>query len=685
MDASLSLPDRSAEKRAGFLLIEAIDRLSELTGSLATLAILTMMSIVCWAVFSRYVLGEPTSWVTEIATYVLVGMVFVGLAAAQKSGSHIQVELVANALPAPLREAVDITANWIGLFFAVFATWQMIVFNGQEYVHDTRDWGLLGTPQWLPELAVSIGYVAFSLAIVADICRARPPATRRAAWVLPATALALSAVLVALGTRHASIAGTRFDWGSVAIVVAFLVAMPAWSGLRIAAAATASVAALAALFWWAHAFSLLAIGMLLIAALLFLLLLGVRIALALGIVGMMGLYFLLPLPQLSLLAERSWSSVNSFTLTAVPMFVLMGGFLWQSGVTTDMFDALVRWFGRTPGGLAHASVGASAIFAAVSGSSVATAATLGAVACPEMVRRGYSARLTYGVVAAGATLGIMIPPSIPMIIYGSTVGANVTVLCIAGIVPGLILMLGFMAGVLVWSIAAPGASPAGQRYSIGAKLRGSTGMVPFSLVIVAVLGSLYAGIATPTEAGAIGAAASMLLCLQRGKLGWTTLYGTALEAARITSFLLLIVVGASILSWACDYLRLPRTLVATIEAAGLAPWVVMTVIAGIYLVLGMFIDSISMMLMTLPVAYPIVASLGFDAIWFGIFLVVMIEVGLVTPPVGMVLFVLRGFSGQVKLKEIALGVLPFIAIILSFVVLMYAFPEIVHWLPDRVE
>ena len=184
-----------------------------------------------------------------------------------------------------------------------------------------------------------------------------------------------------------------------------------------------------------------------------------RIALALGLTGMLGLYFLLPQAQLSLLAERSWSSVNAFALTAVPMFVLMGSLLLRSGVSTELFDALMRWFGRLPGGIAYASVGAATIFAAVSGSSIATAATLGAIACPEMVKRGYSIRLTYGVVAAGATLGILIPPSIAMIIYGTTVGAPVTVLFIAGIVPGLLLTLAFMAGVLVWSKLVAGAAP----------------------------------------------------------------------------------------------------------------------------------------------------------------------------------------------------------------------------------
>ena len=442
---------------------------------------------------------------------------------------------------------------------------------------------------------------------------------------------------------------------------------------------------LAFIFLWARDLSLLPVGLLLVVAMLVLLLMGVRIAMTLGAIGMFGLYFLLPDPQLSLMAERSWNSLNNFTLTAVPMFVLMGALLLRSGVTTDLFDTLLRWMGRWPGGIAHASVGACGVFAAVSGSSLATAATMGTVACPEMIRRGYSARLTYGVVAAGGTLGILIPPSIAMIIYGTTVGAPITVLFIAGIVPGILLMLSMMAVVAVWAILIEGSAPRGDVYTWGEKFKSLFGVLPFLVLIIAVLGSLYAGIATPTEAGALGAVVALLLCIQRRQISWQMLYDCSLETVKVTSMLLFIVVGASILSWLFDYLRLPRTMVEVVVAAELAPWVVMGIIGLIYIVLGMFIDPISMMLMTLPVTFPIVQALGFDAIWFGIALVMMIEVGLITPPVGIILFVLRGISGDVPLKEIVYGVLPFVGIILANVILIYFFPEIVSWLPAQME
>jgi tripartite ATP-independent transporter DctM subunit len=677
--------DSSMGSETDDVVVRWIDRVSEASGVLSALALLVIAAITCFDVFARYVFNEPTYWAPEIATYLLVGMTFMGLAAAERSGSHIRVELLLGFLEPGMRRRVELVATWLGLLFVVVAAWQMIGFNHQEYVNDTRDWGLLATPQWLPQLPVSIGYVAFILAILADGYRLRPPRAQLARWSVPAIAIVLALVLYAFGPSLVKIEGTRLDWGSFSIASAVVLASAAWSGLRTALTVLVIILIAALSFWWARGLSLMPVTLLLIALLLFLLLLGVRIALALGLTGMFGLYFLLPQPQLLLLAERSWTSVNSFSLTAVPMFVLMGGLLLRSGVSTEMFDALMRWFGRVPGGIAYASVGAATIFAAVSGSSLATAATLGTVACPEMTRRGYSIRLSYGVVAAGATLGILIPPSIAMIIYGTTVGAPVTVLFIAGIVPGLGLTLAFMAGVLVWSKLVPGAAPRGEAYTMAAKVRALLGTLPFVVLIVAVLGSLYAGIATPTEAGAIGAAVALVLCLLRRRLSAAALYEIALETVRVTAFLLLIVVGASILSWVFDFLRLPRTMVALVEAADLASWVVVAAIGLIYVVLGMFIDPISMMLMTLPVTFPIISSLGFDAIWFGVALVLMIEVGLITPPVGIVLFVLRGIGQSVPLKEIVYGVLPFVFIILAFLVLLYLFPEIVAWLPSRME
>ncbi|WEX08077.1 TRAP transporter large permease subunit [Chelativorans sp. AA-79] len=664
--------------------VTLIDRVSDATGYLSALALIVMTSIVCFEIFSRYVLNDPTYWGTDIATYILIGMTFLGLAQAQKAGDHVQVELVLANLAADWRRVFEIFANWLGLVFVLFTGWQMVIFNYQEYVNDTRDWGLLGTPQWIPQVPVSIGYAAFALAIFGDILRSSKP-HRFFPVLAPVLALGLLLFLFWLGTRPVVPPGWRLDYGSIAIVGMALAGVLLVNGPRMLMAVGGAIGAFGLLYWTAKGAALPLIGLLLVATLLGLLLIGVRVALTLGIVGLLGLLFLLPNPLLSVLAERSWNSVNTFTLTAVPMFVLMGALLIRSGVTSEMFDALTRWFGRTPGGVAHATVGASAVFAAVSGSSLATAATMGKVACPEMTKRGYSQRLTFGVVAAGATLGILIPPSIAMIIYGTTVGVPVTQLFVGGIFPGMLLSLGFMGGVAAWSVLRPTATPRGESFTLAEKLKGTASVLPFAVIILMVLGSLYLGIATPSEAGAVGVAASFLISLLRRMITMRAMAEIALETVRVTSFLLMIVVGAAIMSWVFDFLRIPRTLVSYVEATELAPWMIMLVIAVIYVVLGMFIESISMMLMTLPVTFPIIMSLGLDPLWFGVALVIMIEVGLVTPPVGIILFILRGVAGNVPLREIVYGVLPFVGIMLGFQVLIYAYPEIVTWLPERMK
>lgn len=665
--------------------IRFADGAASFSGFFAALGLLGMASIVNFDVFSRYIFNEPSTWVMETASYLLVAIAFLGLAPAQRAGAHIRVELLLNSLSERARTELQLVANWIGFFLALFFAWQVSAFNYGEYINGTRDWGLLSTLQWIPELPMTIGFILFAGALLADSFRLRAPRNRASFWIAQVGLAGLAITLLLLGRFSVSIPGSSANWGSLAICAVFAAIVFSWSGWRTGLTVLGLLAGLGVVFWLARGASLPVLGALLAVTILVLLLLGVRIAMALGLVGMFGLYFLLPAPQLSTIAERAWSSVNSFALTAIPMFVMMSALLLRSGVTTRMFDSLTRWFGRTPGGLAHASVGAAAVFAAVCGSSLATAATLGKVACPEMIARGYSPRLAYGVTAAGATLGIMIPPSIAMIIYGSTVGAPIDVLFIAGIVPGLMLATGFMAVALIWSLAVPGAAPKGERYTVGEKLRALANIGPFAVVILSVLGSLYTGIATPTEAAALGVAMALVLCMAFGRFSWRMLYETAIETADITAFILLIVVCAAVVSWVFDYLRLPRAMVESIRNMDPVPWIVISLITIIYIALGMFVEPISMMLMTLPVTYPLAMALGFNSIWFGIYLVVMCEIGLIHPPVGMVLFVLRGMSGDVPLKEIAYGALPFIGVTLLFVVLIFLFPEIVAWLPGKIK
>ena len=665
-------------------VVRAIDRISSFAGVIASAALAVMTVIVCYEVISRYIFNAPTTWVTEVSTYLFVAVVFLGLAEAQRANAHIQVEILVDRLGKEDRAFIELVGLWLGVLFVIIAAWHSARFTFQEYIHDARDWGLLGTPQWLPQVPLTIGYMLFVAAILRDIFRLRPPRTPVAQWSMFAIAAARVIILFALGRADLRIPGTRFDWGTIAICAAIMLGMVAWSGIRVTATVVALFGTLAILFHFARGSSQLWIGLLLGGTLCLLLAMGVRVAFSMAVTGMLGLYFLLPMAQLPVIADRSWTSINTFTLTAVPSFVLMGSLLVRSGITSELFDSLVKWFGRTPGGLAHASVAASATFAAVCGSSLATAATLGSVAAPEMVKRGYSPKLTYGVVAAGATLGILIPPSIAMIIYGNVVGVAVTQLFIAGIIPGLLLSALFMCLVAVWAFLDPAAVPKSEGYSFTEKIASTVAVLPFVLLILAVLGSLYLGIATPTEAGAIGAGVALVMAVQRGRLTWQSFYDVLLDTVKVTSFIMLIVVAAAVLSWVFDFLRLPRAMVQVVNDANLAPWAVMLIIVIVYLILGCFIESIAMMLMTLSVTFPIIVAIGLDPIWFGVILVLLVEIGLVTPPVGLVLFVLKGMSPNVELRDIIVGVTPFIFLMLGFIWLLYIFPEIVLWLPKTI-
>ena len=667
----------------GGLFMNGISAMTRAAGALSSLALFFMIAIVVYEVVMRSAFNMPTVWVAEISVYVFVAMVFLGLAVGQHAGAHIQVEVLIDNISPPARQALELIGTWLGLLFAAVTGWEMYCFTVAEYINGTRDWGLLATPQWIPETPVVIGYVLFCASLLHDICRktAPRPGLRRTALPLIVCTVVLSLVL--LGRSDLPVAGTRMDWATLVIIGGVVLGSFVWSGARVGAAVLLIVLVLGGLFHLSLGMSMLATGLILVGGLMFLLIIGVPVGVSMGLVGLLGLLFMLRQPQLAILSDRSWTSINSFTLTAVPAFVLMGSFLVQSGVTVKLFDMLVCWFGRTRGGLGHAAVGASAVFAAVSGSSLATAATLGRVAAPEMVARGYSNRLTYGLVAAGATLGILIPPSIAMIIYGNTVGAPITLLFVGGIVPGLMLAGLFGLTVVLWSYISPRSVPVGEAYPMSAKLKSLIAVLPFLLLIMAVLGSLYFGIATPTEAGALGAFAALGICIQQGKINPSSFYKVLYQTVSVTSFIMLIVVGASIFGWVFDFLRLPRGLVGVITEWDVQPWMIVAMIALFYLGLGMFIESISMMLMTLSVTFPIIVMLGLDPIWFGVVLVILVEIGLVTPPVGIVLFILRGMS-NVPLRDITLGVVPFVALMLAFVALLYIFPQIVLWLPGRM-
>jgi tripartite ATP-independent transporter DctM subunit len=415
--------------------------------------------------------------------------------------------------------------------------------------------------------------------------------------------------------------------------------------------------------------------------------LGLEIAFSLGLVGLLGLLWLKGWTVgLGVVGSVAWSNASSFSFVAVPLFVFMSAILLHAGIGQSLYAAVARWVGFLPGGLAVASVFACAIFAAVSGSSVATAATIGMIAIPEMERRGYHKPLVYGSLAAGGTLGILIPPSVPMIIYGVMTETSVGQLYMAGILPGILLALFFAAYIVGYAMLYPGRAPRGEegREPLREKLRSLVEVVPIALLIVAVLGSMYFGIVTPTEAAALGVSMSLLLAVTVGRLTWAGLGRAFHETVRTTSMIMLIIIFASIFSHVIALLGTPRALLGLVTGLDLAPWMVFALIFGVLIAIAYALEELSVMIIMLPILFPLVTGLGFDPVWFGIVMVVWLEMGFITPPVGINLFVIQGVARGSSMRDIAVGSTPFVLILILLVVILFLVPDLALWLPRQM-
>jgi tripartite ATP-independent transporter DctM subunit len=414
-----------------------------------------------------------------------------------------------------------------------------------------------------------------------------------------------------------------------------------------------------------------------------LLLAGVWIAIALGMVGILGMAVIDP-TSIKGVGLITWDTLDSFVLTAVPLFLFMGSIILHSGISERFYKGLSKWLDYVPGSLAHSNVIACSIFAAISGSSVATAAAIGAIAIPEMESRGYDRPLTYGSLAAGGTLGILIPPSIAFILYGAIIGESVGRLFIAGIIPGVLLSGLFLLYVGLRTVLDPRLVPRGEhRATWRERLHGLADVLPIFLLMFLVLGGIYMGLATPTEAAALGVVGALLIALMTGRLRWKVLKLSVNDAIKANSMILFIVVGAQIMSYSLVTAGIPRAIIALITGLQVTPAVIFAFICLMYLVLGCFMDALSLMLLTLPVVYPVMMALGYDPVWFGVVLVILLEVGLITPPVGMNLFVIQGLTDK-PLSLVAWGSLPYVIMMLVMVVLLALYPGLAIWLPSKM-
>ena len=418
-----------------------------------------------------------------------------------------------------------------------------------------------------------------------------------------------------------------------------------------------------------------------VAAVIILLALGLPIAIGLGLVGMGLAEFYSVLPLTRAMGEVAWSSSTGFLMVSIPLFVLLGEILLRSGIADRMYAAVAAWLSWMPGGLMHANIGSSALFASMCGSSVATAATIGTTAMPQMSKYGYNPSLFLGTLAAGGTLGILIPPSINLIVYGLITNTSIPRLYLAGIIPGILLALMFMAVVALACTLHP--SLGGREVRVGwperITLLGE--FLPPVFIFIVVIGSIYIGWATATESAALGVVAALLLALVRGRFDVAMFINAVENTMRTTGMIMLIVVAAFFLNFVMTAVGLTTAIVNLVTAYDLPPLGLMIAVIVFYLILGAFMDEMAMMISTVPVIAPVVFAAGFDGVWFGVMLVVLMQAGMILPPVGINLFVIHGVRRTGRISEIAWGATPFVLAMVMMMALLIVFPQLALWLP----
>ncbi len=433
--------------------------------------------------------------------------------------------------------------------------------------------------------------------------------------------------------------------------------------------------------------SLVGIGALLLAAMLVLLATGVWIAVSLALTGGLGMVLFTSLPvdvTAKNLFTAFWGANASWELAALPLFIWMGEILFRTRLSEQMFTGLAPWLNRVPGRLMHTTILGCGIFGSVSGSSAATCATISKVALPELIKRGYDERVALGALATAGTLGILIPPSITMVVYAVAAEASIIRIFLAGFIPGALLMLLFSGYIAWWAWRNPDRTPPPEPPStFGQKIRASGELIPCALLIVFIIVALVKGWATATECAAYGVLGSLALAWWGGSLTWKNFSDSLTGATRVSCMIMFILAGAKFLSMTMGYTGIPRALAEWVDALQLSPYALIAVLAIIYVVLGTALDGISMIVLTAVVVLPMIQKAGFDLIWFGIFIVLLVEIAEVTPPVGFNLFVLQNMTGRDS-NEIALASVPFFAMLVLAIAIITVFPQLVTWLPDYV-
>ena len=628
-----------------------LDTLYKTSGAGAAIALVLILLLVIAQMVARW-LGLLLPGGANYAGYAMATASFLGLSYAFACNEHIRVNLFVDR-SGRWRRAVELWCYGLGSTVAVFFAWYAVRTPMLSAKFNDVSQGQDGTPLWIPQMAMAVGATILAIALIDNLIRvlATPSLGVDTPLVPPLRDMVKSrrARIMLLGVFGLVI------WGAMHLMTGF---DRDATGLKI--------------------------GVFLF-VMFFLLGSGLWVGLALMGVAYMGMIGFTSRNPGSSMAITVWTSASSWTLTSLPLFIWMGEILYRTKLSENMFKGLAPWLSRFPGGLLHTNVVGCTVFAAVSGSSAATLTTVGKMSIPELRKRGYPEFMIVGTLAGAATLGLMIPPSMTLIVYGVSVRESVTSLFMAGVLPGLVLAALFMGYIALWSVVKRDQVPAPEpRMSLAHKLRNSVLLLPVIALIVLVIGSMYIGIATATEAAAFGVVGALALATLQGSMSWPSFRESLLGAARTSAMIALILMGASFLTLSMGFTGVPRALAEWIGTMNLSPIALIAALTVFYIIIGMFLDGISAVVLTMAIIEPMIRAAGIDLIWFGIFIVVVVEMAQITPPVGFNLFVLQGMTRH-DMGYIARTALPMFAIMILMVGILVAFPGLATWLPEAMK
>lgn len=652
-----------------------LDGLYRLSGMASALALLAVLVLVTTQMVARWA-GLIFTGGANYAGYAMAATSFLALAYTFNHNAHIRVSLFVSKA-GRWRRGVEIWCYTIASMATCFFAWYAVSANRTSVRLNDISQGQDATPLWIPQLFMSVGTIILAIAVLDHLIRMVYGDHRGIESTAPAVLdePAGDNASAATGTSPTTAAVTA--WASspfssrlgrtllmAGIVMAVYVAIELMTGFDRDAVVLKVLVFLFVLF--------------------FLLGSGIWVGLALMGVAYMGMIGFTTRSPGNAMIITVWTGASSWTLTALPLFIWMGEILYRTRLSEDMFKGLAPWLARAPGGLLHTNVVGCTVFAAVSGSSAATLTTVGKMSIPELRKRGYPEYMTIGTLAGAATLGLMIPPSLTLIVYGVTVKESITKLFIAGVVPGLVLASLFMLYIVAWYFVRPGERPRPEpRLGIRHALMNSRLLIPVIALVMIVIGSMYTGYATATEAAAFGVLGSLALALLQGSLNRETFVDSLLGATRTSCMIALILMGAGFLSLSMGFTGLPRALAEWIAALDLSPVALIVALTVFYIIIGMFLDGISAVVLTMAIIEPMIRAAGIDLIWFGIFVVVVVEMAQITPPIGFNLFVLQSMTNH-DIAYISKTALPMFLIMVLMVAILSAFPWLATWLPNKM-